>query len=124
LVLEDDERDAVGEVTPEQFAVCRKYGAAPYPPLLQEKFGVSASVLDGEYPLNGLRHAEEAGTSGWFIWSGEVLAQDDRFFLPLHGNHLTGTRPEVNRFLALPPGWRFLISADYEDVWFDQSLID
>jgi hypothetical protein len=26
-------------------------------------------------------------------------------------------------YLALPPGWRFLIAPDYEDVWFDESLL-
>lgn len=28
------------------------------------------------------------------------------------------------RYLALPPGWRFVIGADgYEDVWYDASLL-
>ena len=25
--------------------------------------------------------------------------------------------------LALPPGWRFLLAPDYEDVWYDPSLL-
>jgi hypothetical protein len=28
------------------------------------------------------------------------------------------------RFLGLPPGWRFLVAGDYEDVWEEQSLLD
>ncbi len=27
--------------------------------------------------------------------------------------------PEVLPYLALPPGWRFLIADGYEDGWFD-----
>ena len=32
--------------------------------------------------------------------------------------------PEVLPYLALPPGWRFLLAPDYQDVWFDESLLD
>jgi hypothetical protein len=31
-------------------------------------------------------------------------------------------RPEVVPFLALPPGWRFLLDENY-DVWFDVTLL-
>jgi hypothetical protein len=28
------------------------------------------------------------------------------------------------KYLALPPGWRFLIATNHEDVWFDAALLD
>ncbi|WP_434048948.1 MULTISPECIES: immunity protein Imm33 domain-containing protein [Sorangium] len=28
------------------------------------------------------------------------------------------------RFLGLPPGWRFLIADEHEDVWKDPSLLN
>jgi len=31
--------------------------------------------------------------------------------------------PQVLDYLALPPGWRFLIAPDYKDVWFDENLL-
>jgi hypothetical protein len=42
----------------------------------------------------------------------------------MHIEHLSEIRPEVLHLLALPPGWRFLIADDYEDVWFDESLLN
>lgn len=75
-------------------------------------------------PLNGLRHPAETGTSGWFIWRGEELGTVDDFFVPLHIAHLEAWCPEVVPYLALPPGWRFLLAPGYEDVWFDESLLN
>ena len=45
------------------------------------------------------------------------------FFVPLHVEHLAEWCPGVTKFLALPPGWRFLTAPDHEDVWFDVSLL-
>lgn len=32
-------------------------------------------------------------------------------------------RPQALRYLGLPPGWRFLVAAAYEDIWFDPALL-
>lgn len=73
-------------------------------------------------PIHGLRHPAENGTNGWYIWAGEWEDIED-FFLPLHVDHIRSHLPAVEQYLALPPGWRFLIAKDYEDVWFDASLL-
>jgi len=28
----------------------------------------------------------------------------------------------VEKYLALPVGFRFLVTEDYEDIWFDESI--
>lgn len=38
--------------------------------------------------------------------------------------HLRDHAPEVLPYLALPPGWRFLIAPGHEDVWFDEQLLN
>ena len=43
---------------------------------------------------------------------------------PRHVSHLRDRLPEVEQYLGLAPGWRFLITPDYEDVWFDESLLN
>jgi hypothetical protein len=48
----------------------------------------------------------------------------DDFFAPLHAGHLRDELPEVLAFLALPPGWRFLLAPGPEDVWYDETLLD
>lgn len=86
------------------------------------KIGVSVSALHGEWPLNGLRHQPEGDTNGWYIWSGEFSDAAD-FFLPLHTKHVDERIPAILPYLALPPGWRFLLAPGYEDIWEDRSLL-
>ena len=88
------------------------------------KAGVSLNIREVVTPVNGLRHPPESDTSGWHIWGGEELPDDPDFFSPLHVAHLSDWCPEVQKYLGLPPGWRFLIVGEYEDVWFDESLLN
>lgn len=109
--------------TPEQASLARRYGLDPVAADVGLKVGIARNVLEGASPLNGLRHAPDAGTTGWFIWGGEELSDDPDFFVPLHVEHLVDWCPDVLPYLALPPGWRFLIVPGYEDVWFDPDLL-
>lgn len=106
-----------------QADVCARFGVQPMAPLSDEKVGVSRSVREGVTPINGMRHQPQQGTTGWFIWAGDELSDDPEFFVPLHAEHLAQWCPQVLPYLALPPGWRFLIAPDYEDVWSDDSLL-
>jgi hypothetical protein len=106
-----------------QLAVCHQYGAQPAPVSSHEKVGIALNVREGVKPLNGLRHRPDLGTTGWFIWAGTEIGGQADFFKPLHVEHLEQWSPKILKFLSLPPGWRFLIADDYEDVWFDPSLL-
>jgi hypothetical protein len=110
-------------VTAEQAAVCARFGVEPSGVLPEQKVGIARNVLDGLVPVNGLRHKPEGDTSGWYIWAGEQLSDDPDFFLPLHVEHLAGWCPAAIPYLALPPGWRFLVAPGHEDAWHDQSLL-
>ncbi|MGH6924569.1 MAG: immunity protein Imm33 domain-containing protein [Propylenella sp.] len=109
----------------EQRAVCTRVGAPYFPAPGWLKIGVSANVRSGEWPLNLLRHPPKGDTSGWYIWAGQTFSNAPDFFAPLHVEHLQGCRPEVLRYLGLPPGWRVLLGRDgYEDIWFDEALLN
>ncbi len=108
----------------QQLAICCKYGVALFPAPSHLKAGVASNVREGVVPINGLRLAPEEGTTGWFIWAGEEMSEADDFFLPLHIAHIQDWCPQVVKFLGLPPGWRFLVAGDYEDVWVDPSLLE
>lgn len=110
-------------------------GGADAQPLPHEVVGISADLLGSGWdrgrrlapsllPLNALRHPAEGRASGWFIWAGEELSDAADFFVPLHVSHVMDHCPGIVPYLLLPAGWRVLIAPDYEDVWFDQSLID
>jgi hypothetical protein len=106
----------------DQRAVCQRHGVAFDPPSTFEKVGIALSTLHLE-PLNGLRLRPESGMCGWYIWGGSELSFASDFFDPLHVHHLEKRCPAVLAYLALPPGSRFLIASDYEDVWDDPSLL-
>ncbi|MGW2217667.1 immunity protein Imm33 domain-containing protein [Nonomuraea sp. NPDC001684] len=89
----------------------------------RQKLGVSRDVMQGGWPLNGLRLAPENGTCGWYVWSGRELSEDPDFFAPMHARHLYQSRPEIIGYMGLPPGWRFLVAPGYEDIWLDSSLL-
>ncbi|NTW39854.1 MAG: hypothetical protein HGA44_08175 [Cellulomonadaceae bacterium] len=109
-----------------QTELARRHGAEPSPPLPGEKLGIAANAraVPRIWPLNGLRHSPAADTCGWYVWAGEELSHDEDFFLPLHADQVAEWCPEVEPYLALPPGWRFLIAPGYEDVWFDPALLE
>jgi hypothetical protein len=106
-----------------QRETCRRVGAPFVASPSGLKLGIARNVLEGTLPINGLRHATEADTTGWYIWAGEELSTDPDFFVPLHVEHLREWCPVAIRFLGLAPGWRFLIAGDNEDVWEDPGLL-
>ena len=113
------------EIIEEQIQICKKYNVDFIESPLDFKVGINTNVKDlNLFPINGLRHTPQGDTTGWYIWSGDEFNEDPDFFVPLHTEHLKEWRPEIIKFLALPPGYRFLIGENnYEDVWFDEKLI-
>lgn len=106
-----------------QRKICQKYQADFTKVDSSLKMGIARNVKSKLKPVNGLRHNPENGTSGWYIWAGEELKKETDFFLPVHTRHVSDWNKDIEKYLALPPGWRFLIDGDYEDVWFDESLL-
>jgi len=128
LVFAEPEGDlgllSSGIATPAQHELCRRFGVEPVAASPDLKAGVARNVFGSLCPINGLRHPPEGDTTGWFIWAGEQLSDDPGFFEPVHVGHLAELCPKVVPYLALPPGWRFLIAPGNEDVWEDPSLLD
>ncbi|GAB4060889.1 immunity protein Imm33 domain-containing protein [Uliginosibacterium sediminicola] len=105
-------------------SVCERKGEKPQSPRPLSKVGIALSTL-GKQPINGLRHKPTDTTNGWYLWCGHEFSEDPDFFSPLHVEHLSDKLPEVLDYLELPPGYRFLIDRkNYEDVWFDPSLLE
>jgi hypothetical protein len=127
-VTDPIERFLDARVVQAQRLVCERYGVRHVPTRPDLKIGIN---LDGErYPINGLRQpldTEHDQLTGWWIWNGERIDSQRSFsaleWNALHAAHLADHCPDVLPYLGLPPGWRFLIAADYEDVWHDPSLL-
>lgn len=112
------------EIRRAQKDLCARYGVAFVEAPAHWKVGIARNVRDGMLPINGLRHAAAGDTTGWYIWAGGELSDDPDFFAPLHVEHLAEWCPAALRFLGLPPGWRFLVADEHEDVWADASLLE
>nr|WKF61529.1 hypothetical protein HUO10_006060 [Paraburkholderia busanensis] len=105
----------------DQRSICQRFGAEYTPPEASQKVGISLGSL-GNVPLHAVRLFPKNGTCGWYIHGGEYSPDDD-FYQPLHVTHLIGRCPNIVPYLALPPGWRVLLTPDYEDVWFDGEVL-
>lgn len=100
--------------------ICEKYNSLWKP--INKKFKIGISDNWNENPINGLRHSQQEGTTGWFIWSGEYSDNND-FFKPICAEHLLQIRPEIIKYLGLEIGFRFLVdNKGYEDVWKDENI--
>jgi hypothetical protein len=106
-----------------QNQLCVRVGAPFMGCDLNQKVGISRNVLDGVRPINGLRILPQGDTCGWYIWAGEEWSDAADFFLPIHVHHLEQWAPFVLPYLGLAPGWRFLITEEYEDIWQDPQLL-
>lgn len=104
-------------------AICDRFGVEFVDTPDDAIVSVADNVEPDAYPLNGLRY-RRGTTSGWFIWTGLEMGAEDDFFKPTHARHLENRCRDGLAMLGLPEGSRFVIAPAYEDVWFDQQLLD
>ena len=107
-----------------QISICKMYGSIHFPSPNNLKLGISENVRSGLMPINGLRHQPEQGTTGWFIWAGKEFSSEPNFFVPLHTKHVDEWSKLITPYLGLAPGWRFLVTNEHVDVWFDEKLLE
>ena len=108
-------------VTAEQKAMCARFQSEVVPADSELKLGIALATLH-LLPLNAVRHKQENGTCGWYIYGGEYSANPD-FYQPLHVAHIAEYCPQIISYLALAPGWGVILAPKYEDVWFDERIL-
>jgi hypothetical protein len=74
-----------------QRSFCAEHDSA-YVAVMQDDIAGFATGTVGLTPLNGLRHAIQGSTCGWYLWSGELSMQAD-FFKPTHVSHIYDEYP-------------------------------
>jgi hypothetical protein len=102
----------------EQQQICSKYQSAFCPTLPDDMVAIALETI-GQSPIYGVRVAQKTPTDNveWFIYCGEHSDAAD-FYQPVHAQHLAEYLPSVQAYLALAPGYHFIIDdAGYEDVW-------
>lgn len=102
----------------EQHAVCERAQAPFSPPRPDRHAAVSAGVLEGD-AVQGVRYPAPEHMSGWYLttarYDGNVAS-----LKVMHLYHVTAARPDLARFIALPPGYRF--DSGTGAVRFDQKV--
>ena len=108
----------------QQKGICEKYHV-DWTDVDRDLFlGLADNLTTNEVPINGLRHHGQGTTCGWYIWTGQEISDKDDFFKPVCVRHLIDIKPEIIKFLGLPPGYRFLTDdKGYVDIWEDKKLL-
>jgi len=102
-----------------QREICERYGSPVIYPNEHLKIGVALQTK-GKLPVRGDRLQPENGTDGWYIWAGDDFSEDPDFYQPVHIVHLHEIWPELIPYLALAPGYHFVIDdKGYEDIWYE-----
>jgi hypothetical protein len=108
-----------------QEELCHKLGVDVFITSSNLRVGISRDFKQNKIPINGLRHPPHGNMNGWYLWLGEIDFPDyPDYFEPVCMEHISDYKPEIIKFMGLPPGWRFLIAGDYEDIWYDENLLD
>jgi len=103
----------------DQHSICKAYAARFEPPRPDQLSVISQGVLEG-LPVQGVRYPSPAHMSGWWITTDQYDG-DIKTLKHEHTYHLTDARPDLAKYLALPPGFRFDLSS-FEDVWFEEEV--
>lgn len=106
----------------QQSALCRSVGSEMKPPHASHRVSVSAGVLEGTLPLEGVRYPSFTPNSGWYLTT-DLYDGDIRSVRMIHLEHLTAARPEVTKLLGLSFGYRFeATGANKVSVWYDAEV--
>ena len=105
-----------------QAQTCRAFGAAFDPPAPGSKVGIALQTM-GRLPIHGVRLPPTESTCGWYLHAGDEYSDAEDFYQPMCVEHLATRCPVALPYLALPPGWRFMVDGlNFVDVWFDNRF--
>jgi hypothetical protein len=105
----------------DQHTTCKLHEAEFIPPRPDKLTVISDGVLDG-LPVQGIRYPSPDHMSGWWITT-DLYNGDIRTLKHEHTYHVSAARPDLAKYLALPYGFRFDLSAT-EDVWQDEKVLN
>ena len=111
---------AASDVIEIQKRVCAKHRAPFFECSDADRAGIALVSLKID-PIYGARERNEDGTTSWYVWGGPYSSAVD-FFQPICAGHIRELLPEALPYLALPPGYKFIIDRNgFEDVWREDN---
>lgn len=109
------------ELIAEQKLLCEEFESAYIQVSGDDVIAIAVQTLDQD-PIVGIRKKkpETDENISWYIYGGELQEGAD-FFETMTVRELQDVIPDVLPYLALEPGFRFMIDGDdYEDVWKEE----
>ena len=103
-----------------QTELCFFKNVSPNIPLIGQKIVISREIYHGA-EVNAVRYPSRDHMTGWFLTSNTYNG-DINSLLVDHLYHLLKARPELAKFLGLPPGFRFYKDKDEEEIWIDSEI--
>lgn len=101
-----------------QHEICAKVNAVFSPPRPDQMIVISAGVCEGD-EVEGVRYPSPSHMSGWWLTTDRYTG-DVKTLETVHAYHVSANRPDLAKFLALPPGYRFFSAQD--NTWFDKAV--
>lgn len=123
--LDDEWQDSVPGATRtltywrDQKATCEAVGFDFNPPLANTKAAISVGVIEGD-PIEAVRYPAPPHMSGWYLTTARYDGNAESLKV-VHLYHVTGARPDLLKYLALPPGAYFDFSKSQE-IGFSQDV--
>ncbi len=108
------------EIYTEQMSVCNQLGATPEFPIFDQLVTISVNVKNG-YVTHLFRWNKEEPDSGWVAMT-ENTDPDQVSFENMTLGQLMTIRPELVKFLALPPGYKVISEGDDAKIAFDEQM--
>ena len=109
------------KVINDQEEECLIYTAHPVFPTFNQKIVISKGVYE-MMAVQAVRYPSPDHMCGWWITT-DLYDGKIKSLLVVHFYHVAFARPDLLRYLALPNGYRFYISDNEIDVWFDETIL-
>lgn len=106
----------------EQEEECRRHGVNPFFPTFNQKIVISKGVYDG-LAVDAVRYPSPDHMSGWWVTT-DLFDDNIDSLMNVYYFHVAFKRPDLLKYFALPPGYRFYISAEEKDIWFDFNALE
>ncbi|NOU68792.1 hypothetical protein GC096_32740 [Paenibacillus sp. LMG 31461] len=96
-------------------------GRTPWYPLFSQKIAISQGVYEGGYAVNAVRYPSEEYMTSWYLTT-DLYDGNVQSLMVVHYYHVAFNRPDLLKYLALPFGFRFYVSATEIEVWYDDNV--
>lgn len=109
------------QVVNQQEEECRKQGVKPIFPTFGQKVVISKGVYDG-YDVDSVRYPSPDHMTGWWVTT-ELYDDDIETLMIVHYFDIAFKRPDILKYFALPFGYRFYMTKEEKNIWFDESVL-